>query len=52
MYRKIASYYDLDYYYILCEDIDNSHSQEAPHLKDLIVNLNHLSELMNLANIH
>ena len=52
MYRKIASYYDLEYYYLLCEDIDNSHSKEAHYLKDLIVNVNHLSELMNLANIY
>ena len=52
MYRKIASYYNLKYFYLLCKDIDNSHSKEAPHLKDLIVNLNHLSKLMNLANIH
>ncbi len=52
MYRKIASYYNLKYFYLLCKDIDNSHSKEAPHLNELIFNLNHLSKLMNLANIH
>jgi tetratricopeptide (TPR) repeat protein len=55
MYRKISSYCNLKYYYLLCKDIDNCYSKNNPHLshlKDIIINLNHLSKLINLANIY
>ena len=50
-YKMISSYYNLDYYYLISEGVENAQAKRKARDRHINVNLNSLLDLMKLAEI-